>query len=131
MQEMSFPLYNDDNTSSPDDPLHKWADLMLEASSRLNQRLDKPHDYAQWMREAGFINVQNEVFKWPTNPWPRDKKHKTIGLWSLANALDGLEGFTMAYFTRVFGWQPEEVQVFLVGVREDQKNKQKHNYWPV
>ena len=104
---------------------------MLEASSRLNQRLDKPYHYAQWMREAGFINLQNKVFKWPTNPWPRDKKHKTIGLWNLANALDGLEGFSMAYFTRILGWQPEEVQVFLAGVKTDQKNKQKHNYFPV
>lgn len=131
MQEMSFPLCNDDNSSTPHDPLHRWSDLMLEASGRLNQRLDKPHHYAQWMRDAGFINVQNDVFKWPTNPWPKDKKYKTIGMWSLANALDGLEGFTMAYFTRHLGWQPEEVQVFLADVRADQKNKQKHNYWPV
>ena len=131
MQELSLPVCNDDNTLSPDDPSYKWSELMLEASGRLNQRLDKPQSYAQWMREAGFINVQYQVFKWPTNPWPRDKKHKTLGLWSLANTLDGLEGFTMAYFTRVLGWQPEQVRVFLVGVREDNKNRQKHNYHPM
>jgi hypothetical protein len=126
---MSFPLCNDDNTSSPDDPLHKWSNLMLEASRRIEQHLINPHYYAQWMREAGFINVQSEVFKWPTNQWPRDKKHKTLGLWNLANTLDGLEGFTMALFTRVLGWQPEEVQVFLADVRKDLKNRQMHNYF--
>lgn len=131
MQELSLPVCNDDNTSSPDDAMFKWSELMLEASGRLNQRLDKPQNYAQWMREAGFINVQHQVFKWPTNPWPRDKKHKTLGLWSLANTLDGLGGFTMAYFTRVLGWQPEEVEVFLVDVRKSNKNKQKHNYCPM
>ena len=131
MQELALPVCNDDNTSFPGDAIYKWSDLMLEASGRLNQRLDKPPNYAQWMREAGFINVQSHIFRWPTNPWPRDKKHKTLGLWSLANTLDGLEGFTMAYFTRILGWQPEEVQVFLVDVRDDNKNKQKHNYYPV
>lgn len=131
MKELSLPVCNDDNTLSPDDAIYQWSELMLEASGRLNQRLDKPPNYAQWMREAGFINVQSRVFKWPTNPWPKDKKHKILGLWSLANTLDGLEGFTMAYFTRVLGWQPEQVQVFLIGVRQDNKNRHKHNYCPV
>lgn len=131
MQELALPICCDDDTSGPEDAVHKWSDLMLEASGRLNQRLDKPPNYAQWMREAGFVNVQVEVFKWPLNPWPRDKKHKTLGLWSLANTLDGLEGFTMAYFTRILGWQPEQVQVFLVDVRSDNKNRRKHNYCPM
>lgn len=131
MQELSLPICNDDNTLSPDDAIYKWSELMIEASGRLNQCLNKPSSYAQWMREAGFINVQCQVFKWPTNPWPRDKKHKTLGLWSLANTLDGIEGFSMAYFTRVLGWQPEQVHVFLADVRDDNKNRQKHNYCPV
>ncbi len=131
MQELSLPVFNDDGTLSTSDPIYEWSEFMLEASGRLNQRLDKPQKYAEWMREAGFINVQCEVVKWPTNPWPRDKKHKTLGIWSLANTLDGLEGFTMAYFIRVLGWKPEEVRVFLIGVREDNKNRQKHNYFPV
>jgi hypothetical protein len=34
----------------------------------------------------------------------------------------------MAMFTRVLGWQPEEVQSFLVDVRKDLKNKSIHSY---
>jgi hypothetical protein len=131
MKELAFPVSCDDGTLTPDDALYKWSEFMIEASGRINQCLTKPHNYAQWMREAGFVNVQSHVFRWPSNPWPRDKKHKTLGLWSLANSLDGLEGFTMAFFTRILGWQPEEVQVFLIDVRDDHKNRGKHAYCPV
>jgi hypothetical protein len=34
-------------------------------------------------------------------------------------------------FTRVLNWQPEEVSVFLAGVRQDSKNKGIHNYYPM
>jgi hypothetical protein len=131
MQDLSFPVCNDDGTLTTDHPIYKWSAFMLEASKRIHQDLDNPPKYPQWMKEAGFINVRYEPFKWPSNPWPRDKKHKTLGLWNLANTLDGLEGFTLAFFTRILGWQPEEVHVFLIGVREDTRNKQIHNYWPM
>ena len=129
MCEMAFPLCNDDDTASPDDPIHTWSRLMVEASLRNNQQLTNPHHYAEWMREAGFVNVQREEFKWPTNRWPRDKKHKLLGMWNQANMLDGLEGFTMGLFTRALGWQPEEVRVFLAGVRKDIYDTQKHNFF--
>ena len=131
MQETEAPIANDDGTMTPDDAVYKWTHLLLEASKRIGQSLDNPTKYAEWMREAGFVNVQHIIFKWPTNPWPQDKKHKMLGLWVLANALDGLEGFTMAMFTRVVGWQPEEVQALLVDLRNDFKNKNIHNYYNV
>lgn len=131
MQEISVPVCNDDGTMTPDHAVYKWTHHLLEASHRVGQSLDNPPRYAQWMREAGFVNVQHRVFKWPLNPWPKDKKHKLLGLWTLANFLDGIEGFTMARFTRVLGWQPAEVQRFLVDVRKDSKNKSIHNYYQV
>ena len=104
---------------------------MLEASKKIGQSLDNPIHYAEWMRDAGFVNVQHVVYKWPLNPWPLEKKNKTLGLWTLANALDGVEGFTVAMFTRVLGWDPAEVQSFLVDVRKDFKNKGIHSYLTV
>jgi hypothetical protein len=131
LQDLTFPVGNDDNTLTKEHAVYKWSEHMLEASSRIHQDLDNPSKYADWMRDAGFVNVNHVFLKCPANPWPKDKRMKTLGMWHLANTLDGLEGFTMAIFTRVLGWQPEEVQVFLAGVREDTKNRQIHNYWPV
>ena len=131
MQDLSFPVGNDDNTLTKDHAVYKWSANMLEASRKIGQDLNNPTKYAQWMREAGFVNDRYEPFKWPSNPWPKDKKFKTLGLWNLANTLDGLEGFTMAFFTRILGWESEEVQTFLVDVRKDTKDKSIHNSWPM
>jgi len=52
-----------------------------------------------------------------------------IGMWELENLLSGVDGFTMALFTRVLGWSAEEVQEYLVGVRRDMKDTKIHAYW--
>ena len=131
MQETSVPIACDDGTMTPNHAIYKWTHLMLDASKRIGQSLDNPAKYAGWMRDAGFVNVQHTIYKWPCNPWPQEGKYKTLGLWTLANALDGVEGFTMAMFTRVLGWDSAEVQSFLVDVRKDFKNKGIHSYLTV
>ncbi|MAD85599.1 MAG: hypothetical protein CL912_21775 [Deltaproteobacteria bacterium] len=131
MQELAFPGTCDDSTNPPDNAFTKWNALMLEASIKMDKPLNNPPKYAEWMRDAGFTDVHSSLYKWPSNTWPKGKKEKTLGLWNMVNTLDGLEGFTMAMFTRVLGWTPEEVQLFLVEVRRDCKDKRLHNYWPV
>jgi hypothetical protein len=42
-----------------------------------------------------------------------------------------LEGFSLAVFTRVLGWKKEEVETFLVQVRNDMKNPKIHAYLPM
>ncbi|EKD12614.1 TdiE [Drepanopeziza brunnea f. sp. 'multigermtubi' MB_m1] len=79
-------------------------------------------DGSKWMMAAGFTDVHSSLYKWPSNTWPKREKEKTLGLWNMVNTLDGVE---------VLGWQPEEAQLFLAGVRKDTKNKKLHNYWPI
>jgi hypothetical protein len=31
------------------------------------------------MIDAGFVNVQEKLYKWPINAWPKDMKYKEIG----------------------------------------------------
>lgn len=126
-----MPEGNDDGTNDPSNSISQWSKLMMEAAERIGTPLDNPTKHAEWMRGAGFVNVKSELHKLASNPWPKAKKDKTLGLWNLANMMDGVEGFTMAMFTRVLGWQPEAVQVFLEGVRADTRNRAIHNYYPV
>jgi hypothetical protein len=65
----------------------------------------------------------------PSSPWPADERLKMIGAFELHNLLQGLHGFSMRMFTKVFGWSPEQVEVFLVDVRKDLKNMKHHTYW--
>jgi hypothetical protein len=54
-----------------------------------------------------------------------------IGMWNLENTTSGLEGFSMAPFTRALGWTKQAVEVFSVGVRREMKDRQIHAYWPM
>jgi len=45
------------------------------------------------------------------------------------NIEPGLEGLSMAVFTRGLGWSKEQTEVFLAGVRKDMKNTKVHCYW--
>ena len=52
-------------------------------------------------------------------------------MWTLANIADSLSGLSMALFTRGLGWTAQEVEVFLVEVRRDMKNRRIHAWWPM
>ncbi|KAI7053819.1 hypothetical protein KC319_g6162, partial [Hortaea werneckii] len=41
---------------------------------------------------------------------------------------EGLEGFTIAPFTRVLGWKKEEVDVFLAQVRKEMVSRKIHGW---
>ena len=49
-----------------------------------------------------------------------------MGAFNLAGLLEGLEGFSMALFTRVLGKSPDEVQVFLMDVRKELRDPKIH-----
>jgi hypothetical protein len=55
---------------------------------------------------------------------------KTTGLWQRENSFLGLET-SLAIFTRALGWSKEEVDVFLIGVRDNIKDTKIHAYWPL
>lgn len=52
-------------------------------------------------------------------------------MWALENISAGLQGLSLALFTRGLGWSAEELEVFLVDVRKDMRNNRIHSYWPM
>jgi hypothetical protein len=50
-------------------------------------------------------------------------------MWVLEDLAPGLEGLSVALFTRILGWSKAELEVFLVDVRKDMRNTNIHAYW--
>ena len=42
--------------------------------------------------------------------------------------LEGMEGYTLALFTRALGWTADEVGIFLAGVRKELADRKLHLY---
>lgn len=53
---------------------------------------------------------------------------KELGRFEQVNMLEAMESYSLALFTRVLGWTPEAVQVFLTGVREEIVDRSIHAY---
>lgn len=130
MQDTDFPLRCQDDTFSPDTKLYQWSEQIVSGLKVFGRELATTR-YKQYMEDAGFVNVKEIEYVWPQNPWPRNPRLKELGRWNLVNSLDGLEGYSMALFTRAHGMSAEEVQVLMAGVRADMKNTKIHAYWPM
>lgn len=130
MQETDLIPRSDDGTLKPEHALLRWANTLLEASVKLGRPYMEISGLKQLMIDAGFEDVTMHIYKWPTNAWPKNHRNKEIGMWNNENVRMGLEGYTMAPFTRALGWTAIEVNVFLIDVREDLDDRSIHAYWP-
>ncbi|KAF5018573.1 hypothetical protein F66182_9447 [Fusarium sp. NRRL 66182] len=131
LQDMSLPVRSDDGTLSPDSYLAQWCDFCFEAGQNLGRPVFPTTEYKNYLAEAGFEDIVEVQQKWPTNPWPRDKEFKELGAWACANIAHGLDGLSLAYFTRGLGWSSEKTRVFCAQTRKDMENPRIHAYWPM
>ena len=112
----------------PDCALKRWADLLHEASLKIDRPWNTAQYYRKWMEELGFRDIVEIRERLPLSPWAKGKKIKIMSLWLQQDVLAGMEGFTMALFTRQLGWTPGEVRSFLEDVGTDIRNTSIHAY---
>lgn len=105
--------------------------LLGQAAAGMGRAFIDLDTIAPMMRAAGFHDVAEHRFRWPSNAWPRDPHHKHIGAWNHENIVSGLQGFLMAALTRGLGWRAEEVDVLAAQARKDMNDRGVHAYWPM
>lgn len=74
-----LPLACDDGTVPADSALSKWNGHFLAASEKLGASINSGAHYKKQLVEAGFVDVVQVEYKWPSNTWPKDPKFKEIG----------------------------------------------------
>lgn len=126
MQDADFPMRAVDN-SMEGTALWEWNMCIVDGAAKAGRPWTRVKEYKGWMEEIGFVDVQEELLRWPVNTWPRDPHLKKLGLWFQHDLLEGLNS-TRAVLTRGLGWSDEKVEVFLVDVRKDIKNRGVHAY---
>lgn len=101
----------DDGTMPADCALVRWMDDIRTAS----ESIDRPVLMARYLRkvyeEVGFVDVQEKLFKIPSNGWPKDGRLKEVGRMWEHNFSQGLSGFSSYLFNRVYERTPAEIEV--------------------
>jgi hypothetical protein len=77
--DILFPARSDDGSLPPDSPQVKMGEFGIQASTILGRPIDSAALYKEQMIAAGFENVTETLYKWPTNRWPKDPRMKEIG----------------------------------------------------
>ncbi|RSL44935.1 hypothetical protein CEP53_010987 [Fusarium sp. AF-6] len=132
IQDIQLPVFCDDGTLDPrTSPIMKWQEGLIDASKKLGRPLGASDQYKAILERTGFQNVHETIFRWPTNSWPKDRKLKELGKWNLANFDAGLEGVSLALFTRVLSWSKEDVMALCADVRRELRNPRVHGYWKI
>ncbi|GKT57135.1 methyltransferase domain-containing protein [Colletotrichum tofieldiae] len=131
LQDNMFPLKCQDGPMPDDFTPHKWSKLLVEGTDKIGRPITVAASFKQMLEDAGFVDVEERREIWPFNPWPKDKKLNDLGAWSQSSTLMGVEAISMALFTRVLGWSPEEVTVFCADVRNAHKKIGVHAYYDV
>ncbi|EDN04566.1 predicted protein [Histoplasma mississippiense (nom. inval.)] len=125
-QDFDVPWYSDDGTYDAESSLGRWYKLFYKATRQHGRELSPGPKLEGWVRGAGFTDVVVKKLRVPVGRWPKDPKLKTVGTWNLLQVIEGMEGFSMALFSRVLGWSPDAIQAFVAEVVKDLRNPKMH-----
>jgi metalloendopeptidase OMA1, mitochondrial len=129
--EMLPEVCCDDGTVPPSWAFRAWQAYLEEGIAKLEtpRPLTVADKLATWMREAGYVDIYERVDRIPMNSWPKDPFLKNIGRYWEVNWLDGLSAFSYKLFgSEGLGWTRNELEVFLVDVRNCIKDRNVHAY---
>jgi hypothetical protein len=131
MEDIALPVASDDGTLTEDHWLVRMSHMSVEAANKLGRNINLGWKYKEMFEKAGFVDIVLQQFKWPSNIWPREKKYKEMGRWNFANIDGGLEGLTLALFTRGLGLSKEKTMELCSGARKEIRDVSIHAYWPM
>ncbi|KAK0720759.1 S-adenosyl-L-methionine-dependent methyltransferase [Lasiosphaeris hirsuta] len=120
----------DDASLPPDSMLREFSKAINQSTAAFGTPVDDPARWRGWFEDCGFEEVTEVIYKLPMNPWPKDQRLKLVGAFEMENLLYGLSGMVTRLFAKTLNWTPEQVEVFLAGVRKELKNRSVHTYWP-
>jgi hypothetical protein len=124
--------FSDDNTLPSDSAVVKWCTLMNEGGLKAGFDLRLTSEKIRSaMEEAGFKDITVLDLKLPIGVWPADPRLREAGKYALGAMDYGLQGISLAIFTRFLGWQVDEMEVLLAQVRNEWRRRRVHSYWPM
>ena len=126
-QDWDIDNRSDDGSLTEAHNYRQWTKGLIKALVDINRDPCPGPKLRGYAEKAGFVNVQERVFKIPLGPWAKDPHMKDIGMMNLVQALDGIEAFSLKVF-EMLGYSREETEVLLANVRRELKTRAFHCY---
>ena len=72
-QDFDLKYYSEDGSLREDQNIQKWITTLLKAAENFGRDPSPGSKLEQYMRDAGFEDVQHEKYRMPIGPWAKDK----------------------------------------------------------
>lgn len=133
-QDWNTLLYSQDKSLPPESALSRFHQLACH--SRRSQGFDPQPGprLEEWMKDAGFVDVEVRKILLPLGPWPKDEHMKELGAINHVQMMKGFEALCYGMLTHLpqdagGPWNSDEIQVFLAQIRKDMTNKKIHSVY--
>lgn len=130
VQDMILPMRSIDDTIE-NTAINDWSNKTMAAAAKLGTSWENTVNYVIYFEEAGFTDITEKHFQWPSNTWAKGARMKTLGTYWQEDMLRGLEAMSLAVLTRAYGMTKDEIVAMLPDVRKDINDKGIHAYLPV
>ncbi|KAI0106381.1 S-adenosyl-L-methionine-dependent methyltransferase [Nemania sp. FL0031] len=107
--------------------LYRWNELLMEGVRRIGRSWSNVVNYPRYFEEAGFENITERRFYWPTSPWAKGKYFKTVAMYFQEDMISGMEAISMKVL-QATGMTPKEIEEFCEEVKADFRNTDLHAY---
>ncbi|KAK5309204.1 hypothetical protein LTR70_010517 [Exophiala xenobiotica] len=104
------------------------VEIYYEIAAAMGTSLEAPRSWAQQMRDAGFVDVRERIFKMPMGPWAKDKRLKSIGVFELAQLNAGYEGYLLRGWTQALNRAADDLRILISEGRLEVNNPRHHTY---
>ncbi|KAJ5159748.1 uncharacterized protein N7482_006752 [Penicillium canariense] len=128
VQEFEAWVRSDDGTHMMATNVMDWQDKLNRASDEFGKPVNVAPRMAQWMAEAGFVNIVDDIYKCPVGGWAKNRRLKEIGRVGKLTILEVVEPYTLALFTRVLGFSFQDAQEYMDKVRAELVSSKFHLY---
>ncbi|KAK2765229.1 hypothetical protein FQN54_008928 [Arachnomyces sp. PD_36] len=127
--EMRTKFFCDDGSYPQDSAMQLVVDEIDRISRSVGLELDVSPFIPDWLKAAGFKEVEQAARPVPVGTWPKDRKMKQLGYYMVAQIIEtALDSFTIALFTRHGGYTEEQVRVLGNRARDEMKTNKLHVY---
>ncbi|KAI0405260.1 S-adenosyl-L-methionine-dependent methyltransferase [Xylaria palmicola] len=128
-QDALFPMYWIGEPPR-ESALYRWNELLMEGVRRIGRSWSNVVNYPRYFEEAGFVDIVDRRFYWPTSPWAKGKYFKTVAMYFQEDMISGLEAISMKVL-QATGMTPGEIEAFCEEVRADFRDTNLHAYLKV
>ncbi|KAM0541356.1 hypothetical protein ACHAPJ_013276 [Fusarium lateritium] len=131
--EPSGYIESHDNTIQEEDAMGQWGKIFVEGGKKIGRTFTVVQDELQnkAMAEAGFIDVQQKMYKARSSPigsWPKDERLREVGQYAQLVMEQDFKGLILFMTNILGGWTRKEIQVYTSHLRREIRSGKKHGW---